>query len=74
MQSLGIGYAVASRSVSPPRRRGAPALADEDAARAAAGFRSALELWRGDPLSDVEGSVARAEAEHLAATPSYACG
>jgi DNA-binding SARP family transcriptional activator/pimeloyl-ACP methyl ester carboxylesterase len=42
------------------------ALADEDAARAAAGFRSALELWRGDPLSDVEGSVARAEAAHLA--------
>jgi Bacterial transcriptional activator domain len=51
------------------------ALADEEAARAAAaGFRSALELWRGDPLSDVEGSVARAEAARLAATPSYACG
>jgi DNA-binding SARP family transcriptional activator/pimeloyl-ACP methyl ester carboxylesterase len=42
------------------------ALATEDASRAAATFRSALELWRGDPLSDVEGSVARAEAAHLA--------
>jgi DNA-binding SARP family transcriptional activator/pimeloyl-ACP methyl ester carboxylesterase len=42
------------------------ALAGEDASRAAAEFRSALQLWRGDPLSDVEGSVARAEAAHLA--------
>jgi pimeloyl-ACP methyl ester carboxylesterase/DNA-binding SARP family transcriptional activator len=41
-------------------------LAEQDASRAAAMFRSALELWRGDPLSDVEGSVAQAEAEHLA--------
>jgi DNA-binding SARP family transcriptional activator/pimeloyl-ACP methyl ester carboxylesterase len=42
------------------------ALAGDDAPRAAAEFRSALELWRGEPLSDVEGSVARAEAAHLA--------
>jgi len=42
------------------------ALAGNDASRAAAEFRSALELWRGDPLSDVEGAVARAEAAHLA--------
>ena len=42
------------------------ALATEDASRAAATFRSALELWRGDPLSDVDGTVARAEAAHLA--------
>jgi DNA-binding SARP family transcriptional activator/pimeloyl-ACP methyl ester carboxylesterase len=42
------------------------ALAGDDAPRAAAEFRAALELWRGDPLSDVEGSVARAEAAHLA--------
>jgi DNA-binding SARP family transcriptional activator/pimeloyl-ACP methyl ester carboxylesterase len=41
------------------------ALAEGDAQRAAAEFRSALELWRGDPLSDVEGSLARAEAAHL---------
>jgi DNA-binding SARP family transcriptional activator/pimeloyl-ACP methyl ester carboxylesterase len=42
------------------------ALAEGDASRAAAEFRSALELWRGDPLSDVDGSMARAEAAHLA--------
>jgi DNA-binding SARP family transcriptional activator/pimeloyl-ACP methyl ester carboxylesterase len=42
------------------------ALAGEHASRAVAEFRSALELWRGDPLSDVEGAVARAEAAHLA--------
>jgi DNA-binding SARP family transcriptional activator/pimeloyl-ACP methyl ester carboxylesterase len=42
------------------------ALAGEQASRAAAEFRAALELWRGDPLSDVEGGVARSEAAHLA--------
>lgn len=50
------------RRVAEARR----ALAREDAPRAATEFRSALELWRGDPLSDVEGAVARAEAAHLA--------
>jgi DNA-binding SARP family transcriptional activator/pimeloyl-ACP methyl ester carboxylesterase len=41
------------------------ALAEGDPHRAAAEFRAALELWHGDPLTDVAGAVAEAEAVHL---------